>query len=106
MSKIRRKFTKEFKLEVIKRSLEEDAVVLEISEEYGIHTNTLSRWRREFLKSGELGSFPGNGKEQLTTEEREIKRLKKQLREAQLERDILKKAIHVFSRRDGRIIDL
>lgn len=106
MSKLRRKFSKEFKLEIVKRSLEEGAVVLEISEEYGIHTNTLSRWRREFIKSGEIDSFPGNGKEQLTSEEREIKRLKKQLREAELERDILKKAIHVFSKKDGKNTNL
>ena len=102
MSKIRRKFSKEYKLEIVNRSLEEEASVTEVSEEYGIHVNTLSRWRREFLTSGEAKSFPGNGNEQLSTEEREIRRLKKKLQEAELERDILKKAIHVFSKKDGK----
>ena len=35
-------------------------------------------------------------------EQREIVRLKKQLREAELERDILKKAISIFSKSDGK----
>lgn len=102
MSKIRRKFTKEFKLEIVNRSLEEQTLLSEVSEEYGIHINTISRWRKEFLHSGEAKSFPGNGKEQLSDEEREIRRLTKRLQEAELERDILKKAIHVFSKKDGR----
>ena len=102
MSKIRRRFTKEFKLELVKRSLEEDASVTEISEAYGIHVNTLSRWRREYLNQGEDLSFPGNGKEALTDQEREIKMLRQKLKDAELERDILKKAIHVFSKKDGR----
>lgn len=102
MSKIRRKFSKEHKLEIVNRSLEEDSSVIEVSEAYGIHVNTLSRWRREFLSSGEAVSFPGNGNEQLSPEEREIKKLKKKLQEAELERDILKKAIHVFSKKDGK----
>lgn len=102
MSKIRRRFTKEFKLELVKRSLDDDASVTELSEEYGIHVNTLSRWRREYLNSGEDLSFPGKGKEALTDQEREIKRLKKRLQDAELEREILKKAIHVFSKKDGR----
>jgi transposase len=37
----------------------------------------------------------------MTESEREIARLKKKLREAELERDILKKAINIFSKTDG-----
>ena len=43
--------------------------------------------------------------EGLTDDQKEIKRLQKELREAQLERDILKKAISIFSRGDGRYTD-
>ena len=38
----------------------------------------------------------------MSDEERQIAKLKKQLREAQLERDILKKAIGIFSKGDGK----
>jgi hypothetical protein len=53
------------------------------------------------LDKGE-GSFPGNGKPKQTPEEAEIARLKKALRDAEMERDILKKAVSIFSRNDGR----
>ena len=42
-------------------------------------------------------SFPGKGNPKLTDEQREIAELKKRLRDAELERDILKKAIAIFS---------
>ena len=51
----------------------------------------LSRWRKESTTFGK-NSFPGKGKPKLTDEQREIAELKKALKDAQLERDILKKA--------------
>jgi transposase len=38
----------------------------------------------------------------LTAEQIEIKRLQKELKEAQLERDILKKAVSIFSKKDRK----
>jgi len=38
----------------------------------------------------------------MTEEQKEIAKLKKELRDAQLERDILKKAVSIFSRSDGK----
>jgi len=38
----------------------------------------------------------------MTEEQKEIARLKKELRDAQLERDILKKAVSIFSKNDGK----
>jgi len=38
----------------------------------------------------------------MTEEQKEIARLKKELRDAQLECDILKKAVSIFSRNDGK----
>ena len=69
MSKIRRKFTKEFKLELVNRSLEDNTRVRDLCEEYSIHKNTLSRWRKEFVSNGESKSFPGNGMEPLDEHE-------------------------------------
>lgn len=103
MSKIRKKFTKEERLEIVKQSLEPDCAVSDLAERYGIAANTLSRWRREFRQ--EQGIEPtGQGIKIMSDEEREIARLKKELREAQLERDILKKAIGIFSKGDGKFM--
>ena len=48
-----------------------------------------------FHQFGE-GSFPGNGNLKLTPEQEKIRLLEKQLKDAELERDILKKAISIF----------
>ena len=96
----RRRFDKQFKLEVVQRSLDEDITLKQLSEELDIRVQTLSRWRREYLDSGEAVSFPGHGVEKLTEEQKENKRLKKALAEKELELEILKKAIGIFSKRD------
>jgi hypothetical protein len=46
-------------------------------------------------------SFSGHGKPALSPEQAEIAKLRKQLREAEIERDILKKAVSIFSRNDS-----
>ena len=98
---MRKKFTKEERLEIVKQSFEPDASVADVARRYGIGANTLSRWRAEFRE--EHGVKPkGQGIKIMSDEEREIARLKKQLKEAELERDILKKAIGIFSKGDGK----
>ncbi len=58
-----------------------DKSAKELSEELGVNRFLLYEWRREFKKKGEV-SFSGNGKKNLTPQEAEIARLKKELREA------------------------
>jgi transposase len=47
-------------------------------------------------------SFPGKGRPKMTDLESEVARLRKELRDAKMERDILKKAVSIFSRSDGK----
>ena len=54
----------------------------------GIAHSNLNRWRTQYRKNGEL-AFPGNGKQRLTPQEEEIKRLKKELYDVRQERDIV-----------------
>lgn len=76
----------------------------DISKEFEVLQDLIYRWNRELFQRGEQ-SFPGNGKTNLTAEQKEIERLSKELREAQLERDILKKAVSIFSRKDNKYSD-
>ena len=100
MSETRRKYDKNFKLMAVELSKNrEDFTVL--AKELDIRAELLYRWRREYADKSEV-SFPGNGKVVHTGHEAEITRLKKQLRESELERDILKKAVSIFSRSDGK----
>lgn len=95
MSREKRNYTVEFKEKAVELSYARGSVV-EICRELDIPTSVLSRWRRESSEYGK-NSFPGKGNLNMTDEQREIAELKKRLREAELERDILKKAITIFS---------
>ena len=75
----------------------------EISDELGIPSHLLYKWRSKYLKEGE-NSFPGQGN--LKERERELKRLEKELKNVTEERDILKKALGIFSQTPRRNIIL
>ena len=100
MSRERRTFTREFKLNAVELSYSRDNIV-ELAHELKIRPALLYRWRSEFA-SYQGASFPGNGNAKMTDEEKEIARLKKELADMQMERDILKKAVGIFSKSDGK----
>ena len=68
-----------------------------VSENLGISKDLLYRWRRAQRVNKEL-AFPGNGREALTSQQQKIRELEKRLKNAEMERDILKKAMAIFSR--------
>jgi transposase len=73
--------------------------VKEAATELGVDPGRISKWRQQ--QRGPVGKVTIG----LTDEQKEIRRLQRELREAQLERDILKKAVSIFSRGDGRYTD-
>ena len=100
MVKTRRRFDRQFKLKSVELSYSRDNV-RELADELSIRPELLYRWRGEF-GSSQGTSFPGNGIRKMTDEESQIMRLKKELANMQMERDILKKAVGIFSRSDGK----
>lgn len=94
--KSRRSFSKEFKQEAVEywessgKSRDEVAASLGIPD-----PSYISRWSRVFRLKGK-DAFPGNGN--MSGKDAEIALLKKQLRDTEQERDILKKAMAIFSR--------
>ncbi len=94
--KTRRRYTREFKLEAVRLSEKRGGKVTEVAHSLGIHPNILQRWIREF-KTDPAYSFPGNGN--LRTPDEEIRLLQKRLHDAEEERDILKKALAIFSKK-------
>ena len=101
MSKPRKSYTKEEKLEIVKLSLEEGQPIKDLAERFDVSENTIYTWRKIYLKNNDA-SFPGKGNKTMTDSERKIKELEKELREMKLERDILKKAVGIFSKNDGK----
>lgn len=90
----RRQYSAEFKVESVKMVLNGRSVN-DVADKLGINPGMLSRWKREYLKDhGE--AFPGKG--QLNNADKELADLKKELRDTKEERDILKKALAIFSK--------
>jgi transposase len=104
MTQVRQKYDREFKRKAVELSFARGNA-REIAEELGIRPELLYRWRREFQKY-ENNSFPGKGKPKMTDLEKEVARLRKELRDAKMERDILKKAVSIFSKSDGKSTNL
>ena len=105
MSKIRKSYTKAEKLEIVSLSLEEGQNVKTIASRFGVSVNTIYNWRSAYTKHKE-DSFPGKGNKIMSETEREIADLKKQLREKELEVEILKKAVHIFSNTNRKFTNL
>jgi len=104
MLKERQSYDREFKQKAVELSFARGNA-REIGEELGIRPELLYQWRREYQQY-EKNSFLCKGKPKMTDLERENARLKKELRDAKMERDILKKAVSIFSKSDGKSTSL
>ena len=91
----RRTYTREFKIEAVKLLRNSDKSVDAMAEMLGVSRSSLNRWQREFRADPDQ-AFPGNG--QRKERDEEAARLQKALKEAQMENEILKKAVAIFTR--------
>lgn len=89
-----RSYDKEFKLNAIKLYLESGRGYRQIGDELGVPQATLAGWVGDYKKDGQ-NSFPGKGHQK--AEDAELAKLRKELAIAREERDILKKALGIFS---------
>lgn len=64
------------------------------AETLGIAESLLGKWKREYEQQGD-GAFPGNGKQR--GERTGLRRLRQQLDQVTMERDVLKTAVAIFS---------
>ena len=91
----RRKYDKEFKIQAVKLLLESGKTTNEIADNLGINSVNLTRWKREYREDAE-NAFPGKGK--LKPDDEKLRRLMKENADLKQEREILKKALAIFSR--------
>ena len=94
-----RKYDREFKLEAVRLVAEGGRKVPEVASNLGIHENLLRTWIKKYLEDKE-NAFPGKGK--LKPDDAEMMRLRRRLKDAEEERDILKKAVAIFSKASKR----
>lgn len=96
MAGTRRKYSEEFKREVVQLMATSGKPVADIARDLGMNDNNLYRWRRLYgsavsvVSTGSAASVSGL--------EAEVKRLKRENEVLRQERDVLKKAMHIVSR--------
>ena len=94
--KRQRRYDAEFKKEVLKMTMEGKPIV-EVARDLGISPERIYKWRRdEKLRIGAV-AFASAGGKALTPEE-ELRALRQELETTKRERDILKKALAIFSK--------
>ena len=94
--KRQRQYDAEFKKEVLKMTMEGKPIV-DVARDLGISPERIYKWRRdEKLRIGAV-AFASAGGKALTPEE-ELRAIREELETTKRERDILKKALAIFSK--------
>jgi transposase len=94
MTQNRRTYTREFKLEAVRLAETSGKSMRQLEQEMGIGEGCIRQWKRKLAAEGE-NAFPGQGN--VPANEEEIRRLRRELEIVRQERDILKKAVAIFS---------
>ena len=87
-----RQYTKEFKEQAVRLVTEQGLTLSQAARDLGINDNLISRWKKEFETQG-AQAFPGQGQPQ----DVELARLRRENEVLRQEREILKKAVAIFS---------
>ncbi len=89
--KTKRQYTPEFKAEAARMVIEDGRKAKEVAERLGINATMLNRWCQE----QERRDYAGEGR---TSDDAELNRLRRRVRQLEQEREILKKATAFFAR--------
>jgi transposase len=95
MADDRRTYTREYKLEVLELLKSSGKGQAQLERDLGIGTGNISRWKKEMEAEGPE-AFPGKG--HLAPEAERIRQLEREVLVLRQERDILKKALGIFSK--------
>ena len=88
----RKQFSSEFKREAVCLVTEGGLRIAQAARDLGLNDNMVSRWKKEAEKNGQR-ACPGQGHPQ----DEELSRLRREVEVLRQEREILKKAISIFS---------
>ena len=95
MGKKRKQYTKEYKVEAVRLIVDEGRSLSEVARELGTAQSLLHRWKKK-SEEGKIDPFPGKGR--LSPEDEELRQLRRENKRLRMERDILKKAVVIFSK--------
>ena len=92
--KTRRSYTKQFKADAVSLAIEQGYSSAEVGRRLGVSENNVNRWIRQHRDKNERLSTDGLTRQHLETE---LKRLRKENKRLEMEREILKKAAAFFA---------
>ena len=87
-----RHYDVEFKKKIVEIVDKKEKTITEIAEEYALAKNTVANWVKRYKNTS---SF--RAEDQLTSEQKELRRLQKEIKILKEENEILKKATAIFS---------
>ena len=88
----RKQYSAEFKREAVRLVTDKGLSLAQAARDLGINDNLLSRWKKQLASNGER-AFSGQGQPR----DEELARLRREVEVLRQERDILKKAVGIFS---------
>ena len=94
MTKKNKHYDPDFKRHAVELADSSDRPASTIEKELGIYQGAIRTWRRD-LEADSTHAFPGKG--HLKPDDEELRRLRRELEITRQERDILKKAVAIFS---------
>jgi len=95
MARQRRTFTREFKVEAVRRVTEQGRSLAEVARDLDLSESMLRSWKQALAADG-ARAFPGKGN--LPAVEEELRRLRAENQRLRMEREILRKATAFFAR--------
>jgi transposase len=95
-----RKYTEEFKLEALELLKSSSKTARQIERDLGITPGLLVKWRDRYQVIAKDAEQTHLALSDMEAAKREIKRLQRRLAEVEEEREILKKTINIFSRKN------
>jgi len=96
MTRKRKRYSKQFKIDAVKLVTEQGYKVTEAARNLEIHHSSLRRWKKQLETDGNQ-AFPGKG--HMSSENEELYRLRRENKRLRMEREILKKANGLLCKR-------
>jgi len=94
--RVRRSFTEEFKTGAVRLVLDEGKTVSQVGRDLDVAQSVIGNWVKQ------ARADRSQGKTGLTTEERaELTRLRREVKDLRMQRDLLKKAAAFFAKESG-----
>ena len=94
MKRKRRHFSPSFKAKVALEALKERQTISQLAEQYELHPNQISAWKKEFLENADKAFSDEKANTEQKNRAKQIDELYKQIGQMKVENDWLKKSFY------------